>query len=61
MDNANEVVRGDSKEVPDRGTSTGVTDTYGAELGGDATNSSGRLTGTRSDPVDQCKTKDQRI
>ncbi len=42
-------LQGDTKPMPDRGTSTGVTDTYGADIGQDATNSMGRLDGTKSD------------
>lgn len=45
---------GDSKPMPDRGSSTGVTDTYGADLSPTATNGMGRITGaTRSDPMDR--------
>lgn len=57
----NDVVRGDSKPMPDRGTSTGVEDLYGADLGVDAMNKRGRLSGTDSDPAGQGKTKDERI
>lgn len=61
MNNANEVVRGDTKPLPDQGTRTGVGSDYGADLGPDATNSQGRLTGTKSNPMDECKPKDERI
>lgn len=44
----NDDVRGDSKSIPDRGTSTGVDDTYGADLSPDATNSQGKMSGTKS-------------
>lgn len=32
------VVQGDPKPMPDKGTGTGVTDTYGADLSGDSCN-----------------------
>lgn len=47
-------VRGDEKEMPDRGTSTGVTDTYGATLGEDAINRRGSVPAD-SDPIDRTK------
>ena len=52
------VVQGDTKPMPDRGTSTGMTG-FSTELDGrgidvDATNSLGGLAGTDSDPADQC-------
>lgn len=31
-------LQGDTKPMPDRGVKTGVTDTYGADLSGDAVN-----------------------
>jgi hypothetical protein len=34
----NNKVRGDESRIPDRGTRTGVQDTYGADLSEDATN-----------------------
>lgn len=42
---------GDKKPMPDKGTSTGVTDTYGADIGVDSTNSmsGGMAKATRSD------------
>jgi hypothetical protein len=47
-------VQGDDRELPDRGTSTGVTDTYGADLSVDATNRRGSITNaTKSDPPDE--------
>lgn len=55
-------LRGDDKAMPDKGTSTGVTDTYGADLSGSAKNSMGSITGaTKSNPVDQCVNKEDRI
>ena len=50
---ANAPLRGDDKAMPDRGTSTGVTDTYGADLSQSAKNRKGRISGsTGSDPAD---------
>lgn len=47
-------LQGDSKAIPDRGTGTGVTDSYGADLSADATNRLGSIRGmTGSDPGDQ--------
>jgi len=44
------VVEGDTKPMPDRGVMTGVSDTYGADIGQEATNSMGGITGdTQSD------------
>jgi hypothetical protein len=56
------VVMGDTKPMPDRGTSTGMTG-FSTELDGrsldtDATNSLGRLTGTGSDPMEECYADD---
>lgn len=46
-------LQGDTKPMPDRGTSTGVSDTYGADLGQDATNSLGSMGGAgKSDGKD---------
>jgi hypothetical protein len=46
-------LQGDTKPMPDRGTSTGVTDTYGADIGQDATNTMDRMGGsTKSDGKD---------
>jgi hypothetical protein len=43
-------VQGDDNALPNRGTSTGVSDTYGADLSQDATNREGSIRGaTRSD------------
>jgi hypothetical protein len=59
---SNTELRGDDKGMPDRGTSTGVTDTYGADLGQSAKNSMGSITGaTKSNPADQCINKEDRI
>lgn len=56
MDTKNDMYRptgelqGDTKPMPDRGTGTGLNgDTYGADIGVDATNSMGRMSGTKSD------------
>ena len=47
-------LQGDDKPMPDRGTGSGVTDTYGADLGQDATNAQGKITGaTGSDKGDE--------
>lgn len=42
-------LQGDSASIPSKGTGTGVTDTYGADIGGDATNRIGSMTKTDSD------------
>lgn len=43
-------LQGDTRAMPDRGTSTGVTDSYGADLGADATNREGSISSsTQSD------------
>lgn len=56
------VVMGDTKPMPDRGTGTGMTGvntvTDGRSLDSDTTNSIGQLTGTDSDPMDQCHATD---
>jgi hypothetical protein len=56
------VVMGDRKPVPDRGTSTGMTgiktDTGGYSIDVDATNSLGKMSGTGSDPMDECYADD---
>jgi hypothetical protein len=60
------VVMGDTKPVPDRGTTTGMTG-YATELDGnglglDATNSLGSITGaTGSDPMEQCYADESRV
>jgi hypothetical protein len=47
-------VQGDSTGMPNRGTSTGVTDTYGADLSQGADNRMGSIRGsTGSDKGDQ--------
>lgn len=55
----NDTVRGDTKGMPDRGTSTGMNgDSYGAGLSQDSTNGIGPITGsTKSDPMDECMNK----
>ncbi|HEY8359106.1 MAG TPA: hypothetical protein VIL30_16745 [Ramlibacter sp.] len=46
-------LQGDDKPMPDRGTSEGVTDTYGADLGQNATNRQGSIRGSSgSDGMD---------
>lgn len=47
-------VRGDDKAMPNRGTGTNVTDTYGVDLSPGAKNGMGKITGaTKSDaPLD---------
>lgn len=43
-------LQGDTRPMPDRGTSTGVDDTYGADLSQEATNSQGSIaSATKSD------------
>lgn len=46
-------LQGDTAPMPDRGTDTGVTDTYGANLGQSADNRLGGIAdATKSDPKD---------
>jgi hypothetical protein len=47
-------LQGDDRPMRDAGTGTGVTDTYGADLGGTSSNRIGSMNGTGSDPMDQC-------
>lgn len=48
-------LQGDTRAMPDRGYGAGVTDSYGANLGSDATNSQGSLgNSAKSDPMDDC-------
>lgn len=55
-------LRGDDKSLPNRGSGTGVTDSYGADLSPGAKNRMGSITGaTKSSPVDQCVNKEDRI
>lgn len=51
----NGTLQGDSKSMPDRGTSTGSSgDTYGADTNQDATNSTGKIGGaSKSDASEQ--------
>ena len=45
-------LQGDTKAMPDCGCTTGVTDTYGADLSCEATNRLGSLNGgAKSDPM----------
>jgi len=37
--------------MPNKGVSTGLSDTYGADTSVDATNSMGKIGGTKSDPA----------
>lgn len=54
-------LRGDSKAVPDRGTTTGMNgDSYGASLGRDATNKKGSAH-SAPNPPGQCVNKEDRI
>jgi hypothetical protein len=60
----NGMLQGDTKGMPDRGTSTGLTgedpQLDGASIDGEATNRIGSITGaTGSDPADECKSDDQ--
>lgn len=55
-------IRGDTADLPNKGTGTNVTDTYGADLGSEATNSKGGISGaTKSNPEDQSFNKEDRI
>lgn len=54
-------LRGDTSDLPNRGTKTGVTDTYGADLGQSAKNQKGKISGTGSDPAEKCHAYDDRI
>lgn len=38
------------KDLPDRGTGTGVSDSYGADLSGSATNKEGTASGAAAGP-----------
>lgn len=55
-------IRGDDRAIPDRGSKSGVTDTYGADLSPDAKNGIGGISGsTKSDPaLDNCMSKNKR-
>lgn len=45
-------LQGDTKPLADKGTGTGMNgDSYGADLGGDSTNSQGKAGGTGSDSM----------
>lgn len=44
-------VQGDTKDLPDRGVSTGVTDTYGGDLKQGFNNHGGIGSDTKSDPA----------
>lgn len=51
-------LRGDDKPLPDRGTGTNVTDTYGADLSLTAQNGKGGISSaTKSDAPDECFNK----
>lgn len=53
-------IRGDSRDLPMKSEGSFATDSYGADLGPDATNRKGRITGaTGSDPMDQCHGKSE--
>ncbi len=46
-------LQGDDRPMPNKGTETGVTDTYGADLGATANNRTGSIAGsTKSDKGD---------
>ena len=52
MKEQNDTVRGDNRPLPDKGTGTGVTDTYGSDISRDSTNRiRGMTSDTQSDPV----------
>lgn len=45
------------QDIPDAGNKTGGEDFYGADVSPDATNSMGKMSGTKSDPMDaRCST-----
>lgn len=49
-------LQGDTKPMPNRGSGSGVTDTYGASVDQNSTNAKGGISGaTGSDPMEQCK------
>lgn len=56
----NSDVRGDDRPMPDQGTGTGVSDTYGADIGSTSANGEGRISGAGSDPIDRVKSPDPR-
>lgn len=57
--NADGSLRGDDKNMPDRGTKTGVTDTYGADLSLMAINRIGGISKfTQSDMIDETDNDD---
>lgn len=54
-------LQGDDGTMPMRGTRTGVSDAYGADIGMDSTNSIGKISrDTKSDPEEQRFSKDQK-
>lgn len=62
MNTQNDKVRGDTGSMPDRGHSTGVSDTYGADLSGDACNCQGDIgRDSKSDSMFETDAKDPQI
>lgn len=52
----------EGQPLPNQGTTTGVKDSYGADLSGDATNRIGGIgRSTNSDPAGQCKPPGDRV
>ncbi len=51
--NADGSMRGDESGVSSKGSTTGVSDTYGASVQPGATNRKGKIDGS-SDPMDKC-------
>lgn len=45
-DRNGDLVEGDAKRMPDKGTGTGVDDSYGADLGQSSTNGMGDISGS---------------
>lgn len=55
-------LQGDTRAMPDKGCNTGVSDSYGANLNGDATNRRGSLgNAAKSDPMDKCCADEAKI
>lgn len=56
------VVMGDTRAMPDRGTGTGFNgDSYDADTSQEATNGMGKISGTKSNPADQCCAYDENV
>lgn len=58
----NDMVRGDTSDLPMKTEGSMSPDSYGADLGPDATNGKGSIAGsTKSNPIDRCKNREDRI